>query len=119
MDKREALRRYSELMKERQRIIEMADHLADAGNAQEAAECIESVKRLDRELADSRKALERYVESIRDVKVRIIFRLHYLGGYTWEATAASLGAKPEAVRSTVNRFINAELGEQQRTAKNN
>lgn len=59
--------------------------------AAELEELREQIAALESACAEERRKLERYLNTIPDVRTRIIFRLHFLRGMTWTAVARAMG----------------------------
>ena len=68
---------------EQDRTLEIAVALADLSKRIEAMENL---------LADQENAVREFIEGIEDTRARTIFRLRFLGGFTWAETASFIAS---------------------------
>ena len=67
----------------------------------------EDVNRLEKQLRKSTKAVTKFVNQISDERTRLIFRLRFIGGLSWDEVAKMIGGgnSPEAVKMCCYRFL--------------
>lgn len=64
-----------------------------------------AIASLETALLASAAEIEKYVDDIPDLKVRLIFRLHYVHGVSWSGVAREMHYSKSGVRSIVERYL--------------
>lgn len=77
--------------------------------AVEIADLKERIRYLENEIEVEEQEVTRFITSIPDEQLRIIFRLRFLRGLTWGEVAAVVGGRntEEAVKSSAYRYLNS------------
>lgn len=75
--------------------------------AVEIVEMQEFVDRLQKEIVEKEREIERFISTIEDSQVSLIIRLHYLRGMTWRETAQIIdgGNTKYGVIMRVRRYV--------------
>lgn len=56
-------------------------------------------------LKNKKRKIEKSVESVENVEIRVLLRRHYLEGLSWYKLAIKSGKTPDALKKSVSRYF--------------
>lgn len=107
------LNRCLTLRRQLERSRDLLASLETAGLTAEAADVKKTMSNLEADIQQSEAAVMAWIGGIEDDVTRMIFRLRFLHGMSWETVAALVGGKNtrQSVKARYHRYLEAHHDE--------